>query len=111
MPRNYGLQASPQPEPSSLTPSRYRKRPVVIEAFQWQGDYDQLEAILGLNWGRADAKEVAWEHEDAEEVVIYNSLEKVWIPVPLEHWIIRGVQGEFYPCDPCVFTATYEAAS
>mgnify|MGYP003595322655 CR=1 FL=1 len=27
---------------------------------------------------------------------------------PYWHWIIRGVQGEFYPCDPDIFAATYE---
>ena len=24
------------------------------------------------------------------------------------HWIIKGVQGEFYPCKPDIFKATYE---
>jgi hypothetical protein len=86
---------------------RFRKKPVVIEAMQWIGDYDALERLLGLNWGRADAKDVPWEHEDGEEVVVYNSAEKVWLPVPLDHWIIRGVQGEFYPCKPDIFEATY----
>ena len=87
---------------------KFRKRPVEIEAFQWAGDYDVLEHMLGLNWGRADAHEVPWEHEDGEEVVIWNSAEKVWLPVPLDHWIVRGVQGEFYPVKPDIFEATYE---
>ena len=25
-------------------------------------------------------------------------------------WIIRGVEGEFYPCKPAIFAATYEPA-
>lgn len=90
------------------TTRKYRKRPVVIEAFQWKGETVELDLILGLNWGRADAKDVGWDHEDAEELVIWNSAERIWLPVPLNHWIIRGVQGEFYPCKPDIFEATYE---
>lgn len=30
--------------------------------------------------------------------------------VSLGDWIIRGVQGEFYPCKPDIFEATYEPA-
>ena len=88
--------------------SAYRKKPVVIEAFQWKGDTDELDRVLGLNWGRADVKEMAWNHDDAEELVVWNSAERCWLPVPLDHWIIRGVQGEHYPCKPDIFEATYE---
>jgi hypothetical protein len=86
----------------------FRKKPVVIEAMEWKGDTDELDRFLGLNWGRADAKDVPWEHPDAEEVVIWNSAEGIWIPAPLDHWIIRGVQGEFYPCRADIFEQTYE---
>jgi hypothetical protein len=89
--------------------SRYRKRPVVIEAFQWVGgDTEILDRFLGQNWGRADAKDVPWEHEDDEAIVVWNTAEKLWLPVPVGHWIIRGIHGEFYPCDPAIFDLTYE---
>lgn len=89
-------------------PQNFRKKPVEIEAMQWTGDYDALERLLGLNWGRADVKEVPWEHEDSEEVVVWNSAENVWLPLPLDYWLIRGVAGEFYPCRPDIFEQTYE---
>ena len=93
----------------SLLPLRYRKRPVVVEAFQWTGgDTAILDRLCGLHWGRADAKEVAWEHDDDEEVVIWNTAERLWIPVSVGHWIIRGLHGELYPCDPDIFALTYE---
>lgn len=88
---------------------RFRKKPVVVEAFRWYGgDWAILDRTLGNNWGRADAKDIVWEHEDPDEVVVYNTAEKCWIPVPVGHWIIRGLHGEFYPCDPDIFDLTYE---
>lgn len=91
---------------------KYRKKPVVIEAMPWTGgDYRCLDNFCGKNWGRADAvgSEV-WpsEIEDTEQVVVFNTAEQAWIPVPLGFWIIRGIQGELYPCKPDIFEATYE---
>jgi hypothetical protein len=92
--------------------SRYRKRPVEIDAVQWTGgDYKWLNYFAGLNWGRADAHDVEWNHEDGEQIVVWNTLEQMWIPVPVGHWVIRGVRGELYPCEPAVFAATYEPVS
>lgn len=90
---------------------KFRKKPVVIEAWQWKGrDMAMLNDVLGMNWGRADAHDIAWGFEnDKEQVVIYNTLEKAWIPCPVGHWIIRGLKGEFYPCEDSVFQASYEA--
>ena len=91
------------------TTSTYRKIPVEIEARQWKGgDTDWLETWLGQNWTRADARNVQWEHEDEEFLIVWNSAERLWLPVPVGHWIIRGIQGEFYPCKPDIFEATYE---
>ena len=95
-----------------MSAQKFRKKPVVIEAIRWTGDSSQLDDFLGSqNWTRADAREIAWEHDDPEEVVIWNQAEKGWVPAPVGWWIIRGVQGEFYPCKPDIFEATYEPAS
>ena len=45
-----------------------------------------------------------------KNVVVFNPLEDQWLNVPVGHWIIRGVKGELYPCEPEVFAATYEPA-
>lgn len=46
---------------------------------------------------------------DVEEVFkVYDRLHNVWLPFYWNDWIIKGVQGEFYPCRPDVFAATYE---
>lgn len=92
--------------------NRYRKRPCIVRAWQWDGGLNavaELDRILGLNWGRADAHDVAWQHYDAEEVVVWNHLERCWIPLPVGHWLVQGVEGEYYPVSPEVFDMTYEA--
>ena len=90
---------------------RFRKKPVEVEAVRWEGGSTApLDAFLGQNWARADAKDVHWYLDsDEEQLVIWNAPEHGWIPCPVGHYIIRGVAGEFYPCEPDIFDATYEA--
>lgn len=87
---------------------RYKKKPVVIDAIQWiGGEYKCLDDFCGKNWTRADAIDYN-QPADHEQVVVYNTAEKAWIHVPVNHWIIRGVRGELYPCEPEIFKQTYE---
>ena len=90
--------------------SKFKQKPVEIEAMLWQGgDYDVLNRFCGLNWGRADAHGVYWTaDDDKEQVVVWNTAESQWIQVPKGHWLIRGVNGELYPCDPVIFEKTYD---
>lgn len=84
-------------------PQRFKKRPVVIEAVQYDGN----NASTILDWiTRASGRASMW---------VGNGTRKIAIPT-LEgtmyadsgDWIIRGVAGEFYPCKPDIFSATYE---
>ncbi len=90
---------------------RFRKKPVEITAIFWAGgDYSELERFCGMNWGRADAKDILWQPaDDGEQVVVYNAIDQQWLCVPKGFWIIRGVSGELYPCAPDIFERTYEA--
>ena len=88
---------------------KYRKKLVVIDAIQWKGgDYKCLDDFCGRNWTRADVVDMGYD--DTEQVVIWNTTERQYLHVPVGHWLIRGVQGEFYPCKPDIFEATYEPA-
>ena len=89
---------------------KYRKKSVVIEAFQWTGgSYECLTDFCGApNWSRADVHDMAFD--DPEQVIVYNKAEHQWLYVPVGHWIVRGVQGELYPCKPDIFTDTHEPA-
>lgn len=95
--------------------AKYRKRPVVVEAFQVPMSFgDQLtrearkqafEAFC--DWARsAGFKSAFWESQGDGSVVI-PTLEGTITAQPGD-WIIRGVAGEFYPCKPDIFAATYE---
>lgn len=86
----------------------FRKKPVVVEAIRWEGgEYACLQTFCGRNWSRADAVDEVGP-DDKEQVVVFNPLEKQWLNVPVGFWIIRGVKGELYPCEPEVFASTYE---
>ena len=81
------------------TPAKYRKKPVVIEAIQLGLlNLADVEAFVGGDAG------------NTSEGLVIATLEGA-MHVSLGDWIIRGVQGEFYPCKPDIFEATYEAAS
>jgi hypothetical protein len=92
--------------------ARYRKRPVEIDAMQWDArasaydliewadvsvDYDPYTAgpsnpANGEDWGRLAVFTMEGEH----------------VATPGD-WLIKGIQGEFYFCKPDIFAATYEA--
>jgi hypothetical protein len=87
---------------------RYRKKPIVIEAFQPSGSYgEQLP-----DWLREalddERVEMFWQ-ADAYIGANVKTLEGSLNAMPGD-WIIRGVKGELYPCKPDIFAATYEAA-
>lgn len=74
----------------------YRKKPVVIEAVQYTGpNFDEMETFVD-----GDA-----EFRDGE--LLIATLEGPLRAAPGD-WIIKGVKGEFYPCKPDIFEATYE---
>ncbi len=78
----------------------YRKKPVVVEAVQWSGsNVEELAQFAPLAKVKAEGKRNA---------LIIDTLEGVMLGEPGD-WIIKGVKGEFYPCKPDIFEATYEA--
>ena len=84
--------------------AKYRKKPVVIEAVQWNGT--DVDAVLGLGLGVASFRRVGIGSQTPLEI---ETLEGT-MRADLGDWIIRGVKGEFYPCKPDIFAATYEPA-
>ncbi len=83
--------------------TQYRKKPVVVEAFRWQCDLAALSEWLHVFDGT-----IHWTVED--RALLIPTLEGVMTAQPND-WIIRGVKGEFYPCKPDIFAATYEPAA
>lgn len=96
--------------------ARFRKRPVEIEAMQWDGTAKGATALIDwmLREG-ATATYVCSSPErcaetggDCPHSIHIRTLEGA-MSAGIGDWIIRGVQGEFYPCKPDIFAATYEA--
>ena len=77
---------------------KYRKKPVVIEAIQWKGD--NMYEIITFSEGSDDFG----FHEDKCSI---DTLEGTMTANPSD-WIIKGVNGGFYPCKPDIFEKTYE---
>ena len=88
---------------------RFRKKPVVIEAFRWAADRDQDEdpewIVSAIHAGIVFFRDVGTEHVK----LVIATLEGHMV-ADRGDWIIRGVQGELYPCKPDIFAETYEPA-
>jgi len=116
--QNWRSLSAPEPEPGT----RFRKKPVVVEARQWDGTAEGAGPII--NWilsgdqGAAryhDAQPAVYDKVKTDMLVSpalpatirIDTLEGLMMASPKD-WVIRGVQGEFYPCKPDIFAATYD---
>lgn len=79
----------------------YRKKPVVIEAVQWNGS--NMTEIAEFSKGSKRYIEFAGN------ICRIETLEGI-MTANLGDYIIKGVKGEFYPCKPDIFKETYEEA-
>jgi hypothetical protein len=92
---------------------RYRKKPVVIEAVRFD------HYMLGLPASDVAGPGAIWSwitnsggvcvlaQTDGPAYLIIHTLEGP-MKADIGDWIIKGVAGEFYPCKPDIFAATYE---
>ena len=87
---------------------KYRKKPVVIEAFQYDGDLKNRDSEYYIpQWG-IDAEKEGVLYFDGSTLKI-KTLEGEHI-ASVGDYIIQGVNGELYPCKPDIFEKTYEKA-
>lgn len=86
----------------------FRKRPVVVQAVQWTGDNEaEVAAFTGRHLFHSVPPE---DRTDDPEITaeVMDVLHSTWVGVKTGQWIIRGVRGEFYPCDDGVLADTYD---
>ena len=97
---------------------RFRKKPVVIEAFQMtqerRADNAEWPNWMHLAWQKGRKSDGAllaseWPNSDGTDKLQINTMEGRML-VEWNDWIIQGVRGEIYPCKPDIFAATYEPA-
>lgn len=91
---------------------KFRKKPVVIEAVQWDGTPEVASRIV--EWSQGDAV-VAYPAHYADPqlgpgMMLIRTFEGN-LRASVGDWIIKGVQGEFYPCKPDIFEATYDSVN
>jgi hypothetical protein len=77
---------------------KYRKKPVVVDAMQWDGYGHDL---------------IGWLMAGEIDYVVFQMRLRIRtlkgnMDAELGDWIIKGVKGEFYLCKPDIFEATYE---
>jgi hypothetical protein len=90
-----------------MTAAKYQKRPVVVEAILYTGqNHDAIQEFAGR--AKFDAVDVEDRTDDPEITAqVFDILHSTWVGVKDGQWIIRGVRGEYYPCDAEVFDETY----
>lgn len=95
--------------------SKFRKKPVVIEAFQMtrerRGDISKWPNWLNVAWNKEHDTPGALQPVDFPESDGADELEIVTLEgklrVSFGDWIICGIAGEIYPCKPEIFAGTY----
>lgn len=93
---NVSVAVGDAPLAGSAEVRQFRKKPVEIEAVQYN-PLDQLPLIEFLG-------DAPWSISMGFRI---QTLEGVMTVSPGD-WVIKGVQGEFYPCKPDIFAATYD---
>jgi len=84
----------------------YRKKPVEIEAYQWEESSADIHNYRKLPLWIQEA----YEYGDLlirPDGVRINTLEG-WMTGSINDYIIRGIRGELYPCKPDIFLETYD---
>ena len=96
--------------------AKFRKKPVVIEAMQLSWDtWSEICEFIPKPWFvrgvylNDETKELLPEgHTSNTMGLLMKTLESQEFLAQQGDWIIKGVSGEFYPCKPDIFAATYE---
>lgn len=98
---------------------KFRKKPVVIEAIRWTGTPESAADVIRWAFASAGSRSVRYHsaqdaYDDGEKGCPYSpaflsidTLEGT-MEASAGDFIIKGVQGELYPCKPDIFTKTYE---
>lgn len=80
----------------------YVKKPVVVEAYQFDGNIRSID-----NFPISEVGKFKVSSENGQYYLIIPTLEGDMKAVAGD-WIIKGVNGEFYPCKPDIFEKSYD---
>ena len=101
----------------------YRKKPIIIQAFQMNKERREdprtwpywLHEAWNKPWHKSGSLDPLANHGSSDRRLTIRTLESGSgffqndsLVIEWNDWIIKGVQGELYPCKPDIFAATYE---
>ena len=90
----------------------FRKRPVIVQAFQMtrarRSDKSDWPKWLHRAWDLHGEGALKIDADDPEREKLVVFTKDGVHPVSWDDWIIRGVAGELYHCKPEIFAATHE---
>jgi hypothetical protein len=75
---------------------RFRKKPVEIEAVRWTGD--NMSELKEFAPGLVETHERE-ARDDNLTAEVWDYLHDTWVGIKTGQWVIRGTEGEFYPCE------------
>jgi len=86
---------------------RFRTKPFEIEAVYFNGyNFDAVKDMTGEDFYSVPVED---RTDDPDCIAaVFDYLHSTWVGVKQGQWIIKGMKGEFYPCDHEVFVAKYE---
>jgi hypothetical protein len=84
------------------------KKPIEIDWFQWRGLPNCSQDLSTWVKSFGDEFYEKFEHDEKTNTIKVNTLEGTSYDVPQDYIIIRGVQGEYYPCCNKIFSETYD---
>ena len=84
-------------------PIKFKKKPVIIDAVQWNNTMSAWQGIIDMGF-----KQNGWKPGPLGSDTFYIVTLEGDMLVSKGDWVIKGIAGEFYPCKPDIFDATYE---
>lgn len=81
---------------------KYRKKPVIVEAIQYNFNAQEISRFVGKQLG-----EYQRDESNLSFYLVIPTLEGN-MECSLFDYVIKGVNGEFYPCKPDIFEKNYE---
>ena len=90
---------------------KYKKKPIIIDAIQFDGlNLEEIKLFVGDNL-IYDIIDTAWQvGKGRPHILMKIKTLEVDMNVSEMDYIVKGVNGEFYPCKPDIFEKTYELA-
>ena len=86
---------------------KFRKKPIEIEAIQFDGS--NFDEILAFGNKEGEKRNILKNSFTGEQEYLHIRTLEGNMHVSEGDYVIKGVQGEFYPCKPDIFHATYDA--